>query len=169
MDGKKCKGKLNHKWHGPLLAFYHSWLSSCNQPWLIVYRPASVCQCQSGWRPYTAFNLGTALPDYRWRKFPRMLPAQVLNLRWPWDGRVQRSNRQCTAHTLRSGLSLQPPYHGPLTRQPVKTEAAKNKLHSATSERLPPQCKCLSNPYNPSVSRTSATWKSVIWKPLAWF
>lgn len=72
--------EINHKWHGPLLVFYHSWLSSCRQPWLIVHRPASVWPCQPGCRPYTVFNPGTALVDYQWQKLPRMLPAQVLNL-----------------------------------------------------------------------------------------
>lgn len=85
---------LNHKWHRPLLAFYRSWLSSCCQPWLIVFRPAGVWPCQPGWRPYTAFNLGTVPVDHRRRKLPRMISAQVLNLR---RGLEMAQSREATA------------------------------------------------------------------------
>jgi len=41
-----------------------------------------------------------------------------------------------SAHTLRSGLSLQPPYRGPLTRQAVKAERAKNKHHAISNSKM---------------------------------
>lgn len=57
--------------------------------------------------------------------------APTVHLWWPSPEQHPPVHGSRFTHTLRSGLSLQPPYRGPLTRR--KTEAAKNNLHSATS------------------------------------
>lgn len=101
---------LNHEWHGPLLVFYRSRLSACSQPRVVVYRPARARSdhASPGWRPFTAFNPGAMLPDYR-RQLPRMLPAQVLNPRR--RGAAMAESREPTTSVQLAHWGLASPFN----------------------------------------------------------
>lgn len=99
---------LNHKWQGPLLIFYRSWSSSCNQSGLLFTGlRGHVWPCQPGWRPYTAFNGAAAPPDYRRQKLPRMLPAQVLT----HGGPAMAGSREPTASAQLTRWGLASPFN----------------------------------------------------------